>query len=207
MTGGQANPRSDPVQLSLQYAAENRRAEISLLWTRAAYFWAFLAVAIASFGSAIHTSHRTLALLVACFATICSLCWTLANRAGKYWQEVWERKVEEIEQCALDRTLFSRQSNPAIDESWFWGAKQYSPSRLASAVSDCSTALWAMLALVLTFFDLNHPITIWRIAILLVTILYTSAILVWCKSGSKRPTSLRQALNQLSTALQDWRSL
>jgi hypothetical protein len=208
MTDGDlSSVKEKRVQLALEYAAENRRSEISLLWMRSAFFWAFLAVAIASFGSAIHTQHRTLALFVACFAAICSLCWTLANRAGKYWQEVWEKKVEGIEVDALERIVFNRNSNPPVDESWFWGAKQYSPSRLASAVSDFALVLWGILALWAALIDFPHPITILRLVLLALTTIYAVGILVWCKSGAVRPSSIKQAWVSLRTAARNWKTL
>ena len=193
------------LQLVLEYAAENRRSEISLLWTRSAFFWAFLAVAIASFGSALHFEHRTLALIVACFAAICSLCWTLANRAGKYWQEVWEKKVEAVQMAALGESVFGRQSNPDIPESWFWGAKQYSPSRLTSAVSDFALALWSILAIGTVFIDFQHPIvTLIRAAILLLSAIYAAGILVWCRSGEPRPSTIRQVWAKLLVEIPQW---
>lgn len=178
----QSDTQGENPQLILQYAAENRRSEISLLWTRSAFFWAFLAVAIASFGGAVHAEHRTLALLVACFAAVCSLCWTLANRAGKYWQEIWEKNVEDVEQSALGEGIFSRKIK--IPESWFWGAKRYSPSRLTMAVSDLTLALWSILAVGTALVDVPHPITLLRIALLMLTLIYAAGILV-CASRTR----------------------
>ena len=200
---GKSDPKEIKPELILPYTAENRRSEISLLWTRSSFFWAFLAVGIASFGSAIHFEHRTLALLVACFAAVCSLCWTLANRAGKYWQEVWEKKVEGIEQEALGQIVFSRKSNPDISESWFWAAKQYSPSRLALAVSDLVVALWSILALGIVLMDFPHSITPVRIALLIFTAIYAAGILVWCRSGANHPSGIRQAWTDLSAAMRE----
>jgi hypothetical protein len=193
------------VQLTLQYAAENRRSEISLLWARSSFFWAFLAIAIGSYGAAFHGNHRTFALIVACFAAICSLCWTLANRAGKYWQEIWEKKVESLEGEALSTPIFDRKTNPAISESLFWGAKQYSPSRLACAVSDLAFALWAMTALATAFVDCWHWVTFLRILILLLTMSYALAILIWCRSGVSRPLGIHQFWTQVRQALHEWR--
>jgi hypothetical protein len=193
-------------QIALQYAAENRRSEISLLWARSSFFWAFLAVAIASYGAALHSSHRTLALIVACFGAICSLCWTLANRAGKYWQEIWEKKVEAIEKEALTAPIFQRGTNPEISETWFWGAKQYSPSRLASAVSDLSFSLWSITAVATALIDFSHWVTLIRIPILLLTIIYAVAILIWCKSGAKRPSGIHQLWSQVCESFHEWRS-
>jgi hypothetical protein len=198
------NAREKQLQLILQYAAENRRAEISLLWTRSSFFWAFLGIGIASFGSAIGTQHRTLAVIVACFAAICSLCWTLANRAGKYWQEVWEKKVESVEKEALGNALFSRESNPDVQESWFWGAKQYSPSRLTCAVSDLTLAVWCFLALGVTLIDVPQRITLIRASFLIGTTFYAVGILVWCKSGAARPSNLKEAWSGFSGALRRW---
>jgi hypothetical protein len=181
MENGQEKERK--IQLTLQYAAENRRSEISLLWARSSFFCAFLAIAIGSYGAAFHSNHRTLALIIACFAAICSLCWTLANRAGKYWQEIWESKVETLEREALSTPIFNRQTNPKIPESWFWGAKQYSPSRLAAAVSDLAFALWAIIATGTAFMDFDRWVTLIRIPILLLTIIYAAAILIGANRG------------------------
>ena len=80
-------------KLALSYAADNRKAEIALLWARSLYFLGFISVALVSYGTALQSGRRTFALLAACFGFICSLCWTLANRSSKYWEEVWEKKV------------------------------------------------------------------------------------------------------------------
>jgi hypothetical protein len=193
------------IQLTLQYAAENRRSEISLLWARSSFFWAFLAIAIGSYGAAFHSDHRTLALIVACFAAICSLCWTLANRAGKYWQEIWEKKVERLEREALSTPIFDRKTNPEIPESLFWDAKQYSPSRLACAVSDLAFALWAITAIATALMDFWHWVTFLRISILLLTIIYAFAISIWCQSGASRPLGIRHFLTRMGHALHEWR--
>jgi hypothetical protein len=176
------------------------------LWTRSSFFWAFLAIAIGSYGAAFHGNHRTLALIVACFAAICSLAWTLANRAGKYWQEIWEKKVESLEGDTLSKRIFNRDTNEQIPESWFWGAKQYSPARLAVAVSDFALVLWLLVAILTTLMDLFHRIILLRITILLLTAIYAVAILVWCKSGAVRPLGIRDAWTQMRSAFADWRS-
>lgn len=198
MTNGDTSERR--LRLTLKYAAENRRSEISLLWARSSFFWAFLAVAIVSYGGAFHSDHRTLALIVACFASICSLCWTLANRAGKYWQEIWEKKVEKLEVDALSTPIFNRKTNLEIPESWLWGAKQYSPSRLASAVSDLAFTLWGTTAFLTALIDFPRLITLLRILILLFTVTYAAAILIWCQSGMTRPNGIRHAWQQIRTA-------
>jgi hypothetical protein len=73
---------------------------------------------------------------------VCGVAWTLVNRSSKYWQTVWERKVESRQQAAIDADLFSVSSNPLISESWFWGAKHYSVSKLAIAFSDFTVLIW-----------------------------------------------------------------
>jgi hypothetical protein len=115
-------------------------------------------------------------------------------------QEIWEKKVERLEGEALSTALFDRKTNPEIPESWFWGAKQYSPSRLACAVSDLAFGLWALTAIATALMDLSHWITFPRVLILLSTIVYAIAILIWCQSGASRPLGIRQFWTQLRSA-------
>lgn len=190
------DPLLEKRKLALSYAAENRKSEIALLWSRSLYFWGFISVILVSYGTALSSGRKTLALFAACFGFLCSLSWTLANRSGKYWQEVWEEKVKDREVGLFEKPLFPRSSNPVVHERWGWGPKQYSPSKLAMAVSDLTASSWIVLALVpLLPHTLRHS-TIVDIVALLATSIYAVCILIWCRSGP--PQSLKMVANECS---------
>ncbi len=137
----------DNTKLALSYAADNRKTEIALLWTRALYFWGLIAGLLILYGVSLQYGHQTIALSAACLGFICSFSWTLANRSSKYWQEVWEKKVEAAAAKAAMPNVFPRSTNPKIQERWFWGPKQFSPSKLAIAISDSIVVGWVTLGM------------------------------------------------------------
>lgn len=188
MADDEAKERLEQKKLRLLYAADNRKSEIALLWSRSLYFWGFITVVLASYGGAINSGHRSLALLSACFGIICALCWTLANRSSKYWQEVWEKKVEDAEQDVLDKPIFPRFMNPPIDERWFFGPKQFSPSKLVTAISDMTVFAFAFLAIATQLPKLAQSSAVIDTLVIVCTVLYALVILVSCRSGS--PTKI-----------------
>jgi len=186
----------ESVELGLQYAADNRKSEIAFLWSRSLYFWGLIAVLLGAYGAAFQSGHKTLAVFAGCFGILCSLSWSLTNRSSKYWQEVWEKKTEQWEQLAVERgallrPLFHRNTNPCIAERWFWGAKQYSPSKLVIAISDCSVVGWIVLVVGAIVSRLVHEspglqvVAAWagNIIALILTVLGSAALMLWCRSG------------------------
>lgn len=125
----------EKLKMALDYAADARKTEISLLWSRSLYFWGFISVMLVAYGAAVKEKQFTLAFVAVCVSFILSLCWTLVNRSSKYWQEVWEWKTENLAQDLLRFKLFTSQDVP-VDLSNWWGPKCFSPSKLVMAVSD-----------------------------------------------------------------------
>src|SRR5262245_51379736 len=82
---------------ALAQALDIRKFEISLYWTRAAYFWAFNTVALGAYGALQTLSSKPppqLCVLVSCVGIISSFAWYCANRGSKQWQENWENHVD-----------------------------------------------------------------------------------------------------------------
>jgi hypothetical protein len=133
----------------LEYANETRKFEIGLFWQRSLFFWGFTTTAIIAYGAAYQTHIKNLQFSVACIGLICSIIWTLVNRSSAYWQRVWERKVEAIQYRAISYDLFSHRSNEAqqVKETWGWGPKHYSLTKLAIAFSDFVVLIWLGLLL------------------------------------------------------------
>jgi hypothetical protein len=125
----------------LKYAAETRRFEIERFWQRSTFFWAFIGAAFVAYAT-LYTKEDV-ALIIGCFGLVSSVAWTLQNRGSKYWQEAWEQKVEVVELEILGAKLFSNWE-PMLEKG-FWGARLYSVSKLAIAISDFTVVVWAVL--------------------------------------------------------------
>ncbi|MCB7071784.1 hypothetical protein LIZ76_17985, partial [Caldibacillus sp. 210928-DFI.2.22] len=64
----------DKLKMALDYAADARKTEISLLWSRSLYFWGFISVMLVAYGAAIKEKQFTLAFISSCISFIISLC-------------------------------------------------------------------------------------------------------------------------------------
>lgn len=125
-------------RLRTEVAADARRLEIDLFWRRSIFFAGFLTLAGGGFLATLGPSPE-IALVIASFGLICSLCWTLGNRGSKYWYEAWEAKIERQPAVA---DLFSKRE-PAKPTGYF-GACRWSVSRLAILLSDFSVSVWLL---------------------------------------------------------------
>ncbi|MGZ8330227.1 MAG: RipA family octameric membrane protein [Rhodoplanes sp.] len=123
-------PDADQNKKILELAADVRKFEIDLFWKRSTFFWAFSTTAIGAYGVSPNGSGRQFA--AGCFGLVCAAIWSLVNRGSKYWQEVWEKKVEVHQRDAIGLDLFSERSNPKILQSFGWRPMHYSVSALAS---------------------------------------------------------------------------
>jgi hypothetical protein len=126
----------------LEYAADVRKFEIGLFWTRSLFFWGFTTTALAAYGASYHIGSNNFQFAAACAGLVCGVSWSLVNRSSKYWHTVWERKVESRQNAAIDDDLFSVAANPLVAENWFWGPKHYSVSKIAIAFSDFTVLVW-----------------------------------------------------------------
>ena len=81
---------------------------------------------------------------MSCFGFVCSLAWTLVNRASKYWQEVWEKKLKSAEKKVLGGEFSSKEEN--IQTNWFFGARRSSVSRSVIVLSYFTAVIWMLLA-------------------------------------------------------------
>jgi hypothetical protein len=130
----------------LQLATEARKFQIDLFWQRSLFFWGLIAATFLAYAN-LRESEPEIRYAVICVGLIFSLGWTLVNRVSKYWQEVWEQKVEEVEELILvDRP--SRNPEPTQEEKfWLWSARKYSVSKLAIALSDFTLLIWLFLGI------------------------------------------------------------
>jgi hypothetical protein len=85
---------------ALKAALDIRKFEIDLYWKRAAYFWAFIAVAFAGyFAIQKDQSQSTFeaTYVLTCIGFVFSLAWYFVNRGSKAWQRNWETHVDLLE--------------------------------------------------------------------------------------------------------------
>jgi hypothetical protein len=155
----------------LRYAAEVRKFEIERFWQRSAFFWTFIGAAFVGY-AALYDKERenTIPLVIASFGIISSFAWTLQNRGSKYWQEAWETKVESVEMSVLGTNLFSNVE--PVQQKGFWGAKRYSVSKMAIAMSDFTCLIWIALMLKATSIHIGFTIGIDTLLIFIITIGY-----------------------------------
>jgi hypothetical protein len=167
----------------LRYAADVRKFEIELFWKRSTFFWAFSTTALGAYGFA--HGHPGLQFAAGCFGLVCAVIWTLVNRGSKYWQLIWERKVEAAQEDAIHVDLFSKRANPIVEQSWKWGAMHFSVSALATALSDFTILLW--LGLIVRASALGPHISTGcaEFTLALVTIIYLTLIITWCNRNEE----------------------
>ncbi len=138
----QVNGNKTKVEAALERAWKNRDFEIDKYWSRATYFWAFIAVAFAGYIS-IKSSDKLVepfisrfSFIVICLGIVFSLSWLLVNIGSKKWQENWEKHIDMLEDDItgpLYKTVLVKHS--------------YSVSRVNILVSIFVLLIWVGLAI------------------------------------------------------------
>lgn len=105
---------------ALERAWTNRDFEIDKYWSRATYFWAFIAVSFAGYISIISSDKilqpfkNELAFIIICMGTIFTCAWFFVNLGSKKWQENWEKHIDMLEDeitGPLYKTVFNSKCN------------------------------------------------------------------------------------------------
>jgi uncharacterized membrane protein YqgA involved in biofilm formation len=161
----------------LKYAVDTRKLELQLFWTRSLFFWGFIAAAFIAYGVSMREPNGNIALLTACFGSVCSLAWTLINRANTYWRDVWNKKVDSVDKKVLGRHLFGEQED--IKLTWLWGPLDYSMTRLTTALSDFTVIVWIILAAFASPYGRGISWSCIPIAISAGTIIWMLAMVIW----------------------------
>ena len=138
----------DQMREILKQASDIRKFEIDLFWKRSTFFWGFIAGSFIAYANLDKATEADARIAVSCFGFVCSWAWTLQNRGSKYWQEAWETKLNAVEFQALGAGLFSN-TEPRKSMPWpeaIFGARRFSVSGLTIALSDFTTFIWVVLA-------------------------------------------------------------
>lgn len=180
-------------QAAFSQALDIRKFEIELYWTRAAYFWAFITVALAGFGAVLTLDDQQrradLSVFLSCIGFFVSFCWYCANRGSKQWQENWENHVDLLEDAVtgpLYKVVIVRPEKDAVEldgnsaDAWLirhlTGPFPFSVSKINQIISVYVTLVWLMLVA----YSLANGwprLTVWYAWSVLLA--GTAAIIVW----------------------------
>ena len=169
---------------ALEYAHKIRQFEIDLFWKRSAYFWVFIAFALAGYGGLIKLQItcsvdcdlkllKLAFIILSSIGFILSFLWWLANRGSRFWQEVWEKNIDYLEDeitGQLYKTIVYKKSSDKLFR--LVSAFPFSVSKISTSVSLLSVGAWGSLLL----FNLHQLLQFWVAFGLVLVVLF---IMMW----------------------------
>ncbi|GMO11298.1 MAG: hypothetical protein Ta2A_19510 [Treponemataceae bacterium] len=138
---------------ALKIALDTRKFEIDLYWRRAAYFWAFIALAFAAHFEVVKNCKKLmgmqddLILLSAGLGLFMSLCWYCVGKGSKYWQENWEKHVVWLEDDVIGPLYKTGLAYKHGKASFIFPTKPYpfSVSKINQLLSFAICLVWTFL--------------------------------------------------------------
>lgn len=187
ITGASQSAR-DLQRAALEHALDIRKFEIQLYWTRATYFWAFIAAALAAYGAIMTVENpeqkTDLSVFLSCIGFVLSFGWYCANRGSKHWQENWENHVDLLENEVvgpLYKTILSRpdpRTKVAKLKSFVTGPRPFSVSKINQIISLYISVVWLLLLSALPPLSINASFSIkYTVAVSLATL---ATVTIWC---------------------------
>lgn len=167
---------------ALEKALDIRKFEIDLYWKRATYFWTFIGVTFAGY-FAIQTSNslhnRDILIVLSCLGMVFSWAWFCVNRGSKFWQENWEKHVDNLEDKTIGplyKIILSRNTDDYRFgdklNNFITGPSQNSVSKINQIISLYMTILWCILLFYsLPPFKFNASVNIFYLSVIFLTIL------------------------------------
>jgi hypothetical protein len=195
---------SEKQKCALDYALDIRKFEIGLYWTRATYFWTFIGVAFAAYGTiqAVAKEQRAdLSVFLSCVGFVFSFAWYCVNRGSKQWQENWENHVDLLEDGIagpLYKVVLQRAEPKTSKEkarALLTGPAPFSVSKINQLISLYICVVWIFLYFhALPKFSSNLPIN-WEY--LIITLLTLCACrLIWrqgrTQEGNYKPIATKR---------------
>ncbi len=129
------------LQAAYKKAWENRNYEIDKFWSRALYFWGFIAATFVAY-TAILTADEIkkneimdmhFDIYVLALGVIFSLAWLLVIKGSKRWQENWEKHIDKLENLV---------SGPLYKTIFYEGKRYYSVSKLNEMMAFTVLFVW-----------------------------------------------------------------
>jgi hypothetical protein len=132
----------EKLEKAYQKAWETRDFEINKFWTRAAYFWGFIAVIFAGYISVItgdsnrEAINQHIDLYLILLGIIFSVAWLLVIKGSKRWQENWEAHIGKLEDYV---------TGPLYKTIYYDGKTFYSVSRISECMAFVVIITWVLL--------------------------------------------------------------
>ena len=129
------------LKAAYEKAWENRNYEIDKFWSRALYFWGFIAATFVAY-TAILTANEIkkneimdmhFDIYVLALGVIFSLAWLLVIKGSKRWQENWEKHIDRLENLV---------SGPLYKTIFYEGKRYYSVSKLNEMMAFTVLLVW-----------------------------------------------------------------
>lgn len=157
---------------ALEAALDIRKLEINLYWTRAAYFWAFIAAAFAGYAFTYKTAANGqpwLSLLFTSLGMVFSYAWYLVNRGSKFWQSNWECHVDLLEEMTLGPLY--KYVALSSDKDPFTSPGQFSVTKINQMLSLFVAIVWLVLFVKAAMpISPELPIDFFKLSIIVLTI-------------------------------------
>ena len=136
----------DPEKVKAAYekAWENRNYEIDKFWSRALYFWGFIAATFVAYtaiitnenAQIIESTDSSIEICLLALGIIFSFAWVLVIKGSKQWQENWEKHIDYLEDFvsgSIYKTIF------------YNGKRYYSVSKMSEYVAKTVLIVWGIL--------------------------------------------------------------
>lgn len=144
--------QTSKAEKALDIALDVRKFEIGLYWTRAAYFWTFIGISFAAYGTELDSKDKypkkaEMLLVISCIGLVFSLAWYFVNRASKFWQENWEKHVDLLEDGVIGPLYKTVIRDKKINGWRLLGPYPFSVSKINQILSLFVTALFLVAAI------------------------------------------------------------
>lgn len=159
----------DKCKRAFDFSNSCRNKEIDRFWSRALYFWGFIAASFTAYITVLKLSlgdeslsfdsitkmEFTVKIILAILSFVCFVfcfLWQLIHKASKFWQENWENYVCEFEKKIFKKEVYGNPKTENIETCAFpLSLKPYSYS--VSKISSNSAILLTVLSFVFTIFN------------------------------------------------------
>ncbi len=130
----------DKLAYAYKRACENRDFEINKFWSRAAYFWGFIALIFGAYLSIVNNNAEKeisskqffYEAALICLGLIFSFAWNYVIIGSKHWQENWEKHIDMLENF-LTGPLY---------KTVFYKKPFYSVSKVNKLLSELIIVIW-----------------------------------------------------------------
>lgn len=139
ITGERSVTNKKLLEKAYTKAWENRDFEINKFWTRAAYFWGFIALIFGGYITILTGTHTQAALnmhldlYLLLLGILFSISWYLVILGGKTWQRNWESHIDNLEDFI---------SGPLYKIIFYSGNKFYSVSKINEVMAIVIIFVW-----------------------------------------------------------------